>query len=226
MFQKFVPNFAHRAAPLNQSLKTEQPATLLPLNSKEPNAMKILKTAHLTPLVLAPPFSSAHLVLGTDSCNDQFGCVFLPKQLDDTKKPIGYWSRSLSNTEHRYDTTLRKSLAIVGSVLLLRPHLKKICFKIRTDHDALNWILSLTDSTVWLGRWRLRLSELDFDVVNHAGIKHQATEAFSRLNTSGKDESPLRRRHTGVCSCQFWQSVRLETYRRTRRGSCTKTTKH
>ncbi|NJR72361.1 MAG: hypothetical protein HC782_04925 [Gammaproteobacteria bacterium] len=64
------------------------------------------------------------MTLDTDACAVQVGCVLLQKQPDDTVRPIGYWSLALNDAERRYDTTQRECLAIVWSVLILRPFLK------------------------------------------------------------------------------------------------------
>ena len=50
----------------------------------------------------------------------------------------------------------------------------------------------MADATGKLARWQLRLSELEFDVVHRAVIKHQAADALSRLETSGADDSSLQ----------------------------------
>lgn len=49
----------------------------------------------------------------------------------------------------------------------------------------------MTDATgKWVG-WRIRLKELEFDVVHREGIKNQAAEALSSLKTDGVDERDL-----------------------------------
>lgn len=82
-------------------------------------------------------------------------------------------------------------LAVFWSVLLDPSYLEGSWLNLCTDHDALRWILKLTDSTGKLERWKLRLSEFAFDVVHSAGIRHQAAEASSRLKTSGIDTTPI-----------------------------------
>lgn len=43
-----------------------------------------------------------------------------------------------------------------------------------------------------VARWRLRLSELDFDVVHRAGVKYQRSDALSRLLTENVNNSALQ----------------------------------
>lgn len=135
-------------------------------------------------------YSGGQLAQDTDACNIQVFCVLLQEQSNDTTKPIGYWSCSPTNTKQWYDSTQRKCLVVVWSVFLLRPSLKQTSFTIRTDHDALKCNLIPTDFTGRITRWRLRLSEPDFDVVHRAGVDHQVANALSRLNSSSKDKSP------------------------------------
>lgn len=53
------------------------------------------------------------------------------------------------------------------------------------------WILSLANCTEHLARWRLKLFQLDFYAVHHAGFKHQVSDALAQLNTTDQDESTL-----------------------------------
>lgn len=41
------------------------------------------------------------------------------------------------------------------------------------------------------GRWRLRLSEFDFEALHQADVKHEAADALSLLPTTRMDESLL-----------------------------------
>lgn len=54
---------------------------------------------------------------------------------------------------------------------------------IRTDHDVLQWILTVTNVTGKLARWRVRLSEVDFEFFHWILVKHQAADALYRLRT-------------------------------------------
>lgn len=83
--------------------------------------MKSLKDALISPPVLALPGSAGHLILDTEACNVQVGCVLQQEQPDKVIQTIGYWSRSLTDAKRQYDTTQRECLAIVCAAHLLRP---------------------------------------------------------------------------------------------------------
>ena len=192
VFRRFIPNFAKIAAPLTAKLQKGQPTKFEELSDEEEKAFKSLKSKLVNPPILALPRSEGKFTLDTDACDTQVGCVLLQDQPDGHARPIGYWSRKLTKAEQAYTTTERECLAIVWAVTLLRPYLDRTRFTVRTDHSALRWILNLTDSTGRLTRWRLRLLEYDFDVVHRAGIKHQAPDALSRLDTDAFDAQPLQ----------------------------------
>lgn len=75
-------------------------------------------------------------------------------------------------------------------MLLLRCYLEGSWFIVRTHHDALRWILNITDATK-LPRWRLRQSEFEFQIFYQTSIKHNASDAILCLSTTGMDETPL-----------------------------------
>lgn len=74
----------------------------------------------------------------------------------------------------------------------LRPNLDGNCFTIRTDHNALKWILRLNHNTVWLSQERLRLLVLCFNVVHRGGTKLPAAGALPRLLTMCQDKCLLK----------------------------------
>ena len=62
-------------------------------------------------------------------------------------RPVGYWSYYLNDSERNYSTTERKCFAVVWAVRTLRPYVEGTRFTVRTDHDALRWLMSLTESS-------------------------------------------------------------------------------
>ncbi len=53
-------------------------------------------------------------------------------------------------------------------------------FEIRTDHAALQWLLSFRYPEGQIARWLQRLQEYDFVIKHWAGLKHNNTDALSR----------------------------------------------
>ena len=82
-------------------------------------------------------------------------------------------------------------MAVVWAVTSLRPYAEGTRFTIRTDHDALRWLMTLSDISGRLTRWRLRLQEFDFDIVYRPGRVHQVPDALSRLLAIENDTEPL-----------------------------------
>lgn len=64
-------------------------------------------------------------------------------------------------------------------------------FTFRTDHYELQWIPNMTKEKEKLAMVRLKLLKLDFEAVHPIAVKNQAADAFSRLATTGMDESQL-----------------------------------
>ena len=60
-------------------------------------------------------------------------------------------------------------------------------FTVVIDHEALMSLLTYKKSTSLIARWRLRLLEYDFDIKYRRGVKHQATNTLSYLETNEHD---------------------------------------
>lgn len=68
----------------------------------------------------------------------------------------GPWSRALKNAQRSCGSTKRECPVAVWVVLLLRSYVKRSRFIVRTDRQALKFILDLNDSSGCLDQWRLR----------------------------------------------------------------------
>lgn len=99
--------------------------------------MNSLKSALVSPPVFTLPDATGQMTLDTDPFDVQVSYVLHQAQTDESTKPIGYWSRSLTDAERKYDTTQWEYLAIVWAVLLLHSYFEGSRFTIRTDHDSL-----------------------------------------------------------------------------------------
>ena len=95
--------------------------------------------------------------------------------------PISYASRTLNNAEKNYSTTEKELLAIVWGCKKYRPYLYGRKFTIVTDHKSLTWDFNVMDPSSRLLRLRLKLEELDYEVVYKPGVRKTNADALSRI---------------------------------------------
>ena len=189
VYRRFVQGYTRIAHPLTQKICKDQPELWDVLSNEEMRAFEQLKRNLVTAPILALPREGFAYTLDTDASEYQLGCCLLQEQQDGALHPIGYWSRSLTTAEKNYSSTEKECLAIVWAVQHLRPYLEGQKFTIRTDHDALKWLLNLRDPRGRLARWSLRLQEYDFEIVYKPGKTHALADGPSRLLTKGLDKS-------------------------------------
>ena len=189
VYRRFVKGYTRIARPLTLKTCKDQPESWDTLSDEEAQAFKQLKRNLVTAPILALPREGFAYTLDTDASEYQLGCCLLQEQPDGALHPIGYWSRSLTAAEKNYSSTEKECLAIVWAVQHLRPYLEGAKFTIRTDHDALKWLLNLRDPRGRLARWSLRLQEYDYDIVYKPGKTHALADGPSRLLTKGLDKS-------------------------------------
>ena len=183
VYRRFVPNFARVSAPLNKLLKKEQSPKLEPFDDTERNAFKKLKEALASPPVLRLPQEQLPFSVDTDACEYQIGCALMQLHEDGKTYTIGFWSRTLTSAERNYSVGAKECLAVVWAVQLLRPYLERSHFDLYTDHQALKWMMDMTDASSRLARWRLGLMEFDFTVKYRKGAANTVADCASRLPT-------------------------------------------
>jgi len=127
-----------------------------------------------------------------DASYDQLGCCLLQLQPDGKYLPVGYFSMGLLPEEKNYTVTEIEGLGVGWAVGSLRPYIEGTKLLIRCDHKALKWILTTKACTNnRLNRWRILLSEFDYDVEYKRGPQNAVADALSRLPTEGLDTEPV-----------------------------------
>ena len=76
--------------------------------------------------------------------------------------------------------TRKELLGVVAAVKHFHYFLYGRHFVIRTDHSALQWLVSFKDVQGQLARWLENLQQYDFTIVHRAGRKHANADALSR----------------------------------------------
>lgn len=207
VYRRFVKCFAKIARPLTDiTRKDADPDFENPIQAQL-DAFKELKKRMVSPPVLALPRLGKPYMIDTDASAYQLGCTLLQEQDEPGDwRPVGYWSYSLNDAERNYSATERECYAVVWAIRSLRPYIEGTKFTVRTDHDALRWLMTLSESSGRLTRWRLRLAQYDFEIQYRPGRVHQVPYALSRLITSRSVSDPCRHRSTTT----FPRSTRLQ----------------
>ena len=175
-YRRFVPSFAQKAAPLYEMANSEGP---LKWTTEAEDAFTHLKEALTQAPILGYPIDEATFILDTDASSLAIGGVLSQQQGGD-ETVIAYFSSSLSRAEKQYCTTRKELLAIVKAIKHFHPYLYGRRFVIRTDHAALQWLLSFRSPEGQVARWIHRLQEYDFDIQHRAGLQHNNADALSR----------------------------------------------
>ena len=194
VYRRFVAGYSAIARPLNGMLRKDADPDCDSPTPDQLEAFETLKRKLVTPQIRGLPKTNKPYMIDTDASAYQLGATLLQKQ-NETKNewtPIGYWSKTLTDKGRNYSTTERECYSVVWAVTTLRPYIERETFTVRTEHDALRWLMTLTDSSGRLMRWRLRLSEFDFTIQYRPGIIHQVPDALSRLiSPRGNEDSPV-----------------------------------
>jgi len=154
-------------------------------------AFETLKAKLTSPPVLALPKANRPIMIDTDASQYAVGVVLLQQQDDEHPTEwatLGYWSKTLSKEQRNYSATERECYAVVWGILTLRPYLEGARFSVRTDHNALRWMMTLNDPQGRLMRWRLRLMEFNYEIVYRPGRVHQVPDALSRIPQPDRPE--------------------------------------
>ena len=175
-YQRFVPRFAHIAAPLTELLRKDAAWTW---GSAHAEAFEELKHRLSTaPILLVPDFSLPFQV-GTDASQFAIGAEL---QQDQGKgmQPVQYYSRKLNSAERNYHTGERELLAIVAACKRWRPYLAGKENTVLTDHKPLTAIYTQADLSKRQVRWMESLAETRPAIIYREGKAAVVPDALSR----------------------------------------------
>ena len=92
---------------------------------------------------------------------------------------IAYASRSLHKVEIKYHTYEKEALAIIIEIKTFKNYIYGTKFTIVTDHKPLLW-LKTADNNARVQKWRIKLSDYEFDIVYKPGKQNANADALSR----------------------------------------------
>ena len=152
--------------------------------------------------VLALPQKDGKYILDTDASYNAIGAVLSQVQ-DGEEKVLYYASKSLTKSQRQYCITRKELFAIYIFVLKFKHYLIGKTFLVRTDHQALKWLLNWdSPNTSQYCIWKAELEIFDMTVEFREGKKHINADALSRLPPCEQclisHEDPKRRRNVKI----------------------------
>jgi len=176
-YRKFVPRFAIITSPLTQLLKKNH---VFVWEAERKEAFNQVLDALLANESLSHFEHHAPTALKTDACRTGIGAILL-QQHNSEWKIVTCKSRKLRPNEINYGITELEALAVVEAVTKLKNYLLGKRFRIITDHCALCSVFKNPSPNARLNRWRLALSEFEFDVIYTRGRCIRMWIAFLEL---------------------------------------------
>ncbi|KAL0128551.1 hypothetical protein PUN28_003706 [Cardiocondyla obscurior] len=180
-YRRFIKGFSKIAKPLTNLLKKEEE---FKWGEKEQECFEILKEALCKEPILQYPDFTKPFLLTTDASGIAIGGI-LSQGTIGKDQPISYASRVLNDAEKNYSTIEKELLAIVYCVQHFRPYLYGKKFILITDHKPLTWLNKLKDPTSRLARWRIKLSEYEYEIIYKPGKINANADALSRNPITG-----------------------------------------
>ena len=180
-YKKFVKDYSQLVKPLT-SLTQKNAAFTWTAECQE--SFEKLKSILLGPDIMSFPQHGAPYILDTDACDVAIGAVLSQIQ-DGRERVIAYGSRTLNKSERNFCVTDRECLAVKYFCEYYRHHLLGLAepFTIRTDHQALQWLLTMKEPKGRIARWIEALSCFNFEIQYRKGLQHGNADAMSRCTT-------------------------------------------
>lgn len=183
-YRRFKKIFAEITKPLTVLLNKHKEAEgkkgkfIFEWGEAQEKDFELLKNLLTEAPLLAYPDFSKPFNLTTDASGYGLGAVLSQGEIGKNR-PIAYASRTLNDRERDYDTTDKEAAAMTFAEKQFRPYIYGTNFKLITDHRALCWIKTKKDPNARVTRWRLRLSEYDYEIIFKPGSQNLNADALS-----------------------------------------------
>jgi hypothetical protein len=171
-YRKFVKGYGGVAAPLTALLKKNS----FGWNARAEEAFRSLKELMSTPPVLGLPNFTKRFLVECDASGAGIGAVLMQEG-----RPLAYLSQGLKGKNLFLSTYEKELLALVMAVRKWRHYLLGQTFVVRTDQQALKYLLKQRIGTLAQQKWVSKLLGYDFRVEYKRGRENKAADALSRV---------------------------------------------
>ncbi|KAF8755117.1 hypothetical protein RHS01_05431 [Rhizoctonia solani] len=177
--RQFIPNFSLVARPLHNLTKKETPWSW---GEPEEAAFKELKSLVTQSPVLIHSNPKLPYYLETDASGVAMGAILSQRGPDNWLHPIAYMSKSFSGAKANYNTHNKELLAIIKALEEWRIFLEATNKPIQvfTDHCNLEYWMQARTFNRRHARWRVFLSNFNFEIHYRPGKQSGKPDALSR----------------------------------------------
>ncbi|QRW25577.1 Retrotransposable element Tf2 protein [Rhizoctonia solani] len=177
--RRFIPNFGTVARPLHNLTKKETPWSW---GKTEEDTFQELKALVTKSLVLIHSNPELPYYLETDASGVAMGAILSQRGEDNRLHLIAYMSKSFSGAEANYDTHNKELLAIIKALEEWRIFLEATDKPIQvfTDHCNLEYWMQARTFNRRHARWRVFLSDFNFEIHYCPGKQSGKPDALSR----------------------------------------------
>ena len=179
-YQQFIRNYSHIAKWLNHLIWS---TVVFVWDDACQTAFEKLKRWLSEASVLRHYQSDLKIKLETDA-SDGVMMGVLSQQHKDEWHPVAYYSKSMSDAERNYEIHDKEMLAIVQALQKWHTELEELqlweCFNIYTDHQSLEYFMTikkLNDHQAW---WAEFLSQFYFLIQYHSDKQNTLADALSQ----------------------------------------------
>jgi hypothetical protein len=178
----FIKNLADCSAELSDLLVKEKQWQWTP---KEEVLFEKLKNKVIEAPTLVYPMLDEPFEVWTDASNVAIGGVLL-----QNSQCIAFESRKLRKSEKNYHTTDKECLAIVYCLMKWKCYLEGSTFVVKTDHKALEYLMTKKELSGRQARWTEKLSQFEFKIEYVKGADNGAADALSRNFGDESEDDP------------------------------------
>lgn len=185
-YRKFLPHGAETQHPLNTLLVGAKKNDKRPVPWSEENllAFERCKNEIVEATILSYPLPNAPLALKVDASNFGMGAS-LEQFVDNSWKPLGFFSKKFNQAQLNYSTYDRELCAIYAGIKHFKYFLEGRQFKIFTDHKPLIYAFqqNLDKASPRQRRHLDYIAQFSTDIHHISGDENVVADALSRIES-------------------------------------------
>lgn len=180
-YQQFIPEFSQKTAPLSDLLKKDVKFEWTP--ECEENFKRLKADLQEYPVLKSPNMEKTY-TLTTDASNAGWGA-----ELRQEHGVVAFGSGKWKAAEKNWSATEKELGAVVKAVSKFRHFLIGKPFVLKTDHEAIRFLMRSKPPVGRLFRWMEILQEYDFQIEHVSGKSIPHVDALSRLHEDSTDST-------------------------------------